>query len=83
MSLEFNNQDLKYIVDHQGKPYAVQISYKKFMAMQKELARLHWFESPEVQNDLLRSEQDLKKGKVFRVTRSNIEKAISWLNETD
>ncbi|MDA8112168.1 MAG: hypothetical protein M0T83_06930, partial [Nitrospiraceae bacterium] len=32
---------------------------------------------------ILRSEQELKKRTVFRVTRSNIAKAISCLNETD
>jgi hypothetical protein len=83
MSLELGDQDVKYIVNHRGKPCAVQMSFKKFKAMQKELARLTWFECSEVQEDLRRSEQDLKKGKVFRAKGSNIDKAISWLNETD
>ena len=43
MSLVLTDHDVKYIVDRQGKPCAVQMSYKKFKAMQKQLARLAWF----------------------------------------
>ena len=83
MSLVLTDHDVKYIVDRQGKPCAVQMSYKKFKAMQKELARLAWFESPEVQENLHNSEKDIKEGKVIRVSEQNIEQAISWLNGTD
>jgi hypothetical protein len=83
VSLALTERDVKYIVNRQGKPCAVQMSYRKFMAMKKELDRLNWFESPEVQEDLRKADQDIIEGKVIRVSEKNIDEAISWLDGTN
>ena len=52
MSLVLTDQDVKFIVNRQGKRCAVQLSYKKFRDMQKELERLAFFESPKYKRRL-------------------------------
>ncbi len=83
MSLVLTDQDVKFIVNRQGKRCAVQLSYKKFKDMQKELERLAFFESPQVQEEIAKSDEDLKKGRVIRVSGRNVDQAIAWLNDKD
>lgn len=80
MSLVLTDQDVKFIVNRQGKRCAVQLSYKKFRHMQKELERLAFFESPQVQEEIAKSDEDLKKGGVIRVSGRNVDQAIACLN---
>ncbi len=56
MSLVLTDQDVKFIVNRQGKRCAVQLSYKKFRDMQKELERLAFFESPQVKEEIAESD---------------------------
>ena len=51
--------------------------------MQKELERLAFFESSQVQEKIAKSDEDLKKGTVIRVSGRNIDQAIAWLNDKD
>jgi len=51
--------------------------------MQKELERLAFFESPSVQEEIAKSDENLKKGRTIRVSGRNIDQAIVWLNDKD
>ncbi|WDN88313.1 hypothetical protein BuS5_01281 [Desulfosarcina sp. BuS5] len=69
------------MVDKRGHKRAVQISYKKYIAIQEELERYAYFESPEVRKRIRKSDEDLKAGRCARFFVKKIDKALEWLND--
>jgi hypothetical protein len=51
------------------------------MAIQEELERYAYFESPEVQKQIRKSDKDIEAGKYARFSGKKIDKALEWLND--
>ena len=81
MQTLLTEKDVRFVVDKLGHKRAVQISYKKYMAIQEELERYAYFESPEAQKRIRKSDEDLKAGRYARFSGKNIDKALEWLND--
>lgn len=80
MQTLLTEKDVRFVVDKLGHKRAVQISYKKYMAVQEELERYAYFESPEAQKRIRKSDKDLKAGRYARFSGKNIDKALEWLS---
>ena len=74
-------KDVSFVIDKIGHKRAVQISYKKYIAIQEELERYAYFESPEVQKQIRKSDEDIETGKYARFSGKKIDNALEWLND--
>jgi PHD/YefM family antitoxin component YafN of YafNO toxin-antitoxin module len=74
-------KDVRFVIDKRGHKRAVQMSYKKYREIQEELERYAYFESPEVQERIRKSDEDLRSGRYARFPGKKIDKALEWLNE--
>ena len=75
-------KDVHFVVSKRGHKCAVQISYKKYIAIKEELERYAYFESLEVQERIRKSDEDLEADRYARFSGKNIDKALEWLSET-
>jgi PHD/YefM family antitoxin component YafN of YafNO toxin-antitoxin module len=74
-------KDVHFVVSKKGHKRAVQISYKKYIAIKEELERYAYFESLEVQERIRKSDEDLEADRYARFSGKNIGKALEWLND--
>ena len=81
MQTLLTEKDVSFVVDKRGHKHAVQISYKKYIAIQEELERYAYFESPKVQERIRKSDEDLEAGRCARFSGKKIDKALEWLND--
>ena len=79
MQTLLTEKDVQFVVSKRGYKRAVQISYKKYMAIKEELERYAYFESPEVQERIRKSDEDLEADRYARFSGKNIDKALEWL----
>ena len=80
MQTLLTEKDVHFVVSKRGHKRAVQISYKKYKAIKEELERYAYFESPEVQERIRKSDEDLEADRYARFSGENIGKALEWLN---
>ncbi len=76
-----NKSDVKFVIDNNGKKKGVLLNYEKFQKIIEMLESQIYFESPEVQERLKKSEEDIKTGRCLKVKGNEIEKGLKWLNE--
>ena len=81
MQAVLTEKDVHFVVDKRGHKRAVQIPYKKYIAIQEELERYAYFESPEAQERIRKSNEDLEAGRYARFSGKKIDKALEWLND--
>jgi len=81
MQTLLTEKDVHFVVNKRGHKRAVQISYKKYLAIQEELERYAYFESPEAQERIRKSDKDLEAERYARFSVKNIDKALEWLND--
>ena len=73
--------DVKVVYDSQGNKREVLISYEKFQAIVDFIERYAYFYSPEVQERLQKSDEDLRAGRCIEVNAVDVDRALKWLNE--
>ena len=73
--------DVKVVYDSQGNKREVLISYEKYQAIVDFIERYAYFYSPEVQERLQKSDEDLRAGRRIEVNAVDVDKALEWLNE--
>ena len=83
---ELSLNDVKIFFDKDGKAKEVLMSYEVFLRLEvflKELNRnnQNYFVTEEWQNRIREAEADIEAGRVYRVDRGNIQKALDWLDE--
>ena len=81
MQTLLTEKDVHFVVNKRGHKRAVQISYKKYLAIQEELERYAYFESSEAQERIRKSDKDLEADRYARFSGKNIDKALEWLND--
>lgn len=72
--------DVKFIIDNRGEKRMVLLNYEKFQHLMEILEGQIYFESPNVQERLRRSEEDIKKGRYLKVKAEEINKGLEWLH---
>ncbi|MFH1906501.1 MAG: hypothetical protein ABIL11_03820 [Chloroflexota bacterium] len=73
--------DVKVVYDSQGNKREVLISYEKYQAIVDFIERYAYFYSPEVQERLQKSDEDLRAGRYIEVNAVDVDRALEWLNE--
>ena len=76
-----NDNDVKIVYDSQNVKREVIISFEKFLEIAKFLERHAYFYSPEVQEQLRKSDEDLEAGRYVEVKDTEIDQALAWLHE--
>jgi hypothetical protein len=79
MSSRLLDQDIKVFQDSEGVKREVLISYEKFLEIAEFLDRHAYFYSPEVQDRLRKSEEDLAAGRYIEVEGAEVDRALKWL----
>jgi PHD/YefM family antitoxin component YafN of YafNO toxin-antitoxin module len=73
--------DIKFITDSRGNRKEVVISYEKFKELMQMIEDHIFLHSPEIQEQIRQSEEDIKAGRYVRAKGSEIDKLLEWLNE--
>jgi len=73
--------DIRFIVDGKGNKKEVIISYDKFKELMQVIEDHIFLHSPEIQEQIKQSEEDIKAGRYMKVKGSEIDKLLEWLDE--
>lgn len=73
--------DVKFITDSRGNMKEVIISYDKFRELMQIVEDHVFLHSPEIQEQIRESEEDIKAGRYMKVKGSEIDKLLEWLHE--
>lgn len=72
--------DVKFITDSRGNRKEVVISYEKFRELMQVIEDHIFLHSPEIQEQIRRSEEDIKAGRYMKVDGGEIGKLLEWLD---
>ena len=73
--------DVKFITDSRGNRKEVIISYDKFKELMQVIEDHIFLHSPEIQEQIRQSEEDIKAGRYIKAKGSEIDKLLEWLHE--
>jgi len=73
--------DIKFVTDSKGNRKEVIISYEKFRALMQVIEDHVFLHSPEIQEQIRQSEEDIKAGRYMKVDGNDIGKLLEWLHE--
>jgi PHD/YefM family antitoxin component YafN of YafNO toxin-antitoxin module len=73
--------DVRYIVDGKGNKKEVIIPYDKFRELMQIVEDYNFLHSPEIQEQIRQSEEDIKAGKYTEFEGTEISKTLDWLHE--
>jgi len=72
--------DIKFITDSKGNKKEVIIPYDKFRELIQVIEDYIFFHSPEIQEQIKQSEEDIKAGRYMEFRASEIDKLLEWLD---
>ena len=75
------DSDIKFITDSMGNRKEVVISYEKFKELMQIIEDHIFLHSPEIQEQIKQSEEDIKSGRYIKAKGSEIDKLLEWLHE--
>jgi PHD/YefM family antitoxin component YafN of YafNO toxin-antitoxin module len=75
--------DIKFITDSRGNRKEVIISYDKFKELIQIIEDHIFLHSPEIQEQLRQSEEDIKAGRYVKAKGSEIDKLLECLHERE
>ena len=75
--------DVKFITDSRGNRKEVVISYEKFRELMQVIEDHIFLHSPEIQEQIRQSEEDIKAGRYVEFEASEIGKLLEWLNSEE
>lgn len=73
--------DVKFVTDSEGNRKEVIISYDKFRELIQMIEDHIFLHSPEIQEQIRQSEEDIKAGRYVKFAASEIDKLFEWLDE--
>jgi len=73
--------DVRYVVDGKGNKKEVIIPYDKFRELMQIVEDYNFLHSPEIQEQIRQSEEDIKAGKYTEFEGTEISKTLDWLHE--
>ena len=75
--------DVKFAADSEGNRKEVIISYGKFRELVQIVEDHIFLHSPEIQEQIRQSEEDIKAGKYIEFKADEIDKLLEWLDEEE
>jgi glutamine synthetase len=75
--------DIKFITDSRGNRKEVIIPYEKFKELMQVIEDHIFFHSPEIQEQIRQSEEDIKAGRYIKAKGSEIDKLLEWLSKKE
>lgn len=75
--------DIKFITDSSGNRKEVIISYEKFKELMQVIEDYIFFHSPEIQEQIRQSEEDIKAGRYVEFEGSEVDRLLEWLHKVD
>ena len=75
--------DIKFVTDSRGNRKEVIISYEKFRELVQVIEDHIFLHSPEIQEQIRQSEEDIKAGKYMEFKADEIGKLLEWLDEEE
>ena len=72
--------DVKFITDSEGNKKEVIISYDKFRELMQIIEDHVFLHSPEIQEQIRQSEEDIKAGRYMEFKANEIDKMLEWLD---
>ena len=73
--------DVKFVTDSSGNRKEVIIFYDKFRQLMQVIEDHIFLHSPEIQEQIRHSEEDIKAGRYMEFKASEIDKLLEWLHE--
>ena len=73
--------DVKFVTDSEGNRKEVIISYDKFRELIQMIEDHIFLHSPEIQEQIRQSEEDIKAGRYMEFKADEIDKLLEWLHE--
>ncbi len=77
------DSDIKFIVDGKGNKKEVIISYAKFVELMQIVEDHIFLHSPEIQEQIKQSEDDLASGRYMEFDSGKIDEMLDWLHRVD
>ncbi len=78
-----DESDIKFITDSKGNRKEVVISYRKFRRLMRLIEDHIFLSSPDIQEQIKQSEEDIKAGRYIEAEADNIGKLLGWLDEKE
>ena len=75
--------DVKFVTDSEGNRKEVIISYDKFRELVQIIEGHIFLHSPEIQEQIRQSEEDIKAGRYMEFKTDEIDKLLGWLDEEE
>ncbi len=75
--------DVKFVTDSSGNRKEAIISYDKFRQLMQVIEDHIFLHSPEIQEQIRQSEEDIKAGKYMKVKGNEVDKLLEWLDEEE
>jgi hypothetical protein len=75
--------DVKFVTDSEGNRKEVIIPYDKFKELIQVIEDYVFFHSPEIQEQIRQSEEDIKAGRYMEFRASEINELLGWLDEEE
>lgn len=72
--------DVRFIIDSKGNKKEVIISYDKFLELMQIVEDHVFLHSPEIQEQIKQSEDDIKSGRYVEFDANEIDKMLDWLH---
>ena len=79
----FEECDIKFITDSRGNRKEVIIPYEKFKELMQVIEDHIFFHSPEIQEQIRQSEEDIKAGRYVEFGGSEVDRLLEWLNKEE
>lgn len=76
----FEAADVKFVTDSEGNRKEVIIPYDKFRKLMQIIEDHIFLHSPEIQEQIRQSEEDIKAGKYMEFKADEIDKLLEWLD---
>jgi len=76
----FEAADVKFVTDNEGNKKEVIIPYDKFRKLMQIIEDHIFLHSPEIQEQIRQSEEDIKAGKYMEFKADEIDKLLEWLD---
>ncbi len=73
--------DIRFVTDSRGNRQEVIIPYDKFKELIQVIEDHIFLYSPEIQEQIRQSEEDIKAGRYVQFKASEIDKLLEWLHE--